>query len=237
MATPSSPLSPRPTHKLRKISSAHDLYKANKHQRDCINTTVEKIPMPKMDLARSRSLNAPKKARLPLVPSEMPFSSSVSARQRPMQSSHIRVASASDTSRRFASNPNDEDDDDDDVPLAATAGIMPLSAISSMHQKQPICRPSSLLNDHDEEDDKDLVPIAVLAQTEIKADQEEYLSAADKYKEKVKERLNLDDGNEDEDDDDIPISVAHMRSLRNQPQHKTRPDVMDMWMSPATQTV
>ncbi|KAF7729325.1 hypothetical protein EC973_004581 [Apophysomyces ossiformis] len=237
---PNSPLLPNHHHGIRKISSAHDLHKAAKHQRDRINATVERIPLPKVDLARSRSLNTPKKPRLPEVTSEVPLPSNNPARQAPRLGGHIRVASASDSTRRYdgSSRGKDDDDDDDDIPLAAAAGMIPLSA-ASKYRTNNKHRPSSLLNDNDEdEDDKDLVPIAVLTQKESIRDQDEYLSAADKYKEKVKERLNLDKGNnDDDDDDDIPISISHMRTLRNQPQQTSRPAVMDMWSSPATQMV
>lgn len=82
------------------------------------------------------------------------------------------------------------DDDDDDVPLG--------------YLQSPISRPSSLLSDHEEEDDMDLVPIAIL-NTDTLAIDGDYQTAADKYKEKVKQKLLFDDS--DTDDDDIPISL------------------------------
>ncbi|KAG1107005.1 hypothetical protein G6F42_016525 [Rhizopus arrhizus] len=94
----------------------------------------------------------------------------------------------------FKSTFNSDDDDDDDVPLG--------------YLQSPTSKPSSLLSDQEEDDDKDLVPIAVL---DIKPT-EEFQTAADKYKSKVKERLQFDDQPKDEedDDDDIPISLALM---------------------------
>lgn len=95
----------------------------------------------------------------------------------------------------FKSTFNSDDDDDDDVPLG--------------YLQSPTSKPSSLLSDQEEDDDKDLVPIAVL---DIKPT-EEFQTAADKYKSKVKERLQFDDqpkDEEDDDDDDIPISLALM---------------------------
>ncbi|KAI8890941.1 hypothetical protein K501DRAFT_235819 [Backusella circina FSU 941] len=86
----------------------------------------------------------------------------------------------------------DDDDSDDDIPLG--------------YLQSPVSKPSSLLSDQEEDDDKDLVPIAVFTQRKH-AEEEEYQTAADKYKERVKERLQLEEEEED-DDDDIPISLA-----------------------------
>ncbi|KAG2209542.1 hypothetical protein INT47_008386 [Mucor saturninus] len=88
------------------------------------------------------------------------------------------------------------EDDDDDVPLG--------------YLQSPISRPSSLLSDAEEEDDQDLVPIAILNTPAMKADtlaiESDYQTAADKYKEKVKQKLQFDE-TDSEDDDDIPISL------------------------------
>ncbi|KAI8148542.1 hypothetical protein BJV82DRAFT_592480 [Fennellomyces sp. T-0311] len=73
-------------------------------------------------------------------------------------------------------------DDDDDVPLAVTMR-------------------GGLLDDQAEEDDKDLVPIATALGT-----RSGMRSAADKYKEKVKQQLDMSS-----DDDDIPIQTAVSR--------------------------
>ncbi|KAI9010993.1 hypothetical protein CLU79DRAFT_709996, partial [Phycomyces nitens] len=84
-------------------------------------------------------------------------------------------------------------DDDDDMPLASTL----------LRQAKAN---RSLLNDEEEEDDKDLVPIATLSDcSPHKSPPVGLKSAAAKYKEKVQERLQLDD-------DDMPIQVARMRS-------------------------
>ncbi|GAN05985.1 hypothetical protein MAM1_0107c05461 [Mucor ambiguus] len=97
--------------------------------------------------------------------------------------------------KSYKPSPALDSDDDDDVPLG--------------YLQSPTSKPSSLLSDQEEDDDKDLVPIAVL---DIKPT-EEFQTAADKYKLKVKERLQFDDylsGEEQDDDDDIPISLALM---------------------------
>jgi hypothetical protein len=71
-------------------------------------------------------------------------------------------------------------DDDDDIPLG--------------YLQTPM-KQSSLLSDREEEDDHDLLPIAITTTTSLDCQ-----SAADKYKERVKEKLNM------EDDDNIPFS-------------------------------
>jgi hypothetical protein len=96
-----------------------------------------------------------------------------------------------------------EDDDDDDIPLADAMRRLPLSPRSPHHYqgfkspmsptrpKQPYYHPNpSLLNDDQDDDDEDLVPIAHLKLTD---DPSFLKSAADKYKQRVKERLWLDD--------------------------------------------
>ncbi|KAI9304157.1 hypothetical protein BJ944DRAFT_231542 [Cunninghamella echinulata] len=78
---------------------------------------------------------------------------------------------------------HDDDDDDDDIPLAAT--------LNKKIVHKPIS--TSLLNDQDDDDDDtDLIPIAILKQSNNKNNTEIYKSAADKYKEKVKEYLHID---------------------------------------------
>lgn len=86
--------------------------------------------------------------------------------------------------------PQQSDDDDDDVPLG--------------YLQSPISRPSSLLSDAEEDDDQDLVPIAVL-NTDTYTMEPDYQTAADKYKQKVKQKLQFNES--DSDDDDIPISL------------------------------
>lgn len=93
-----------------------------------------------------------------------------------------------------------DDADDDDIPLG--------------YLQSPISRPSSLLSDEEVDDDIDLIPIARLNRHEAKAAHEEYMTAADKYKEKVKERLHLED-DDDDDDDDIPISLSLSKKHNN----------------------
>lgn len=88
-----------------------------------------------------------------------------------------------------------DDDDDDDIPLG--------------YLQSPIS-PSSLLSDNEEEDDKDLVPIGILNHTEVL--ENDYQTAADKYKEKVKERLHIQD---DDDDDNIPISLLSCNNKKS----------------------
>ncbi|KAI8985963.1 hypothetical protein BDB01DRAFT_720706 [Pilobolus umbonatus] len=94
----------------------------------------------------------------------------------------------------------DDYNSDDDIPLG--------------YLQSPISKPSSLLNDEEEDDDKDLIPIAALAKPDTSSNHgiDEYQTAADKYKERVKERLQFEksDKQSDEDDDDIPISISLM---------------------------
>ncbi|KAG0164106.1 hypothetical protein DFQ28_010827 [Apophysomyces sp. BC1034] len=77
----------------------------------------------------------------------------------------------------------DDDDDDDDVPLGVT-GLVPFGA-TTLAEALIASKPCSLLSDHDEDDDEDLIPIALLHRSG------ELHSAAEKYKEKVMERLHM----------------------------------------------
>ncbi|EIE82044.1 hypothetical protein G6F46_007597 [Rhizopus delemar] len=99
--------------------------------------------------------------------------------QRKKVLKHLNTATVATFSRQ----------DDDDVPLVF------LQSLAS--------KSSSLLNDSGEDDDMDLIPIAKLNHL-LSNTQELYLTAADKYKEKVRERLLLDD-------DNIPISQNFSR--------------------------
>lgn len=97
----------------------------------------------------------------------------------PISTHHYRYPN----SPGYATN---KDDDDDDLPLAAVASPKTTPTASLLMQ-----------DDSEEEDDKDLVPIASLATGHPSG---QFLSAADKYKEKVKERLKMGI-----DDDEVPI--------------------------------
>ncbi|CAO3623054.1 unnamed protein product [Mucor hiemalis] len=176
---PQSPRSPqKPT--MRKFSSAHDLRKAGKLQQESIQqATIKPLPSPittkKKDLSRSKSLNNGQQSPRKLHASK--------SQQHLLMPTTPNVMALSRP--RWPPIMNRDDDDDDDIPLG--------------YLQSPVSRPSSLLSDEEEEDDKDLVPIAALESIDSPVD---YQTAADKYKEKVKERLQLDD-----DDDDIPISL------------------------------
>lgn len=185
---PQSPRSPQKP-SMRKFSSAHDLRKAAKLQQESIQqATIKPLPAPisttkKKDLSRSKSLNNGPQSPRKLHNSKsqqhllMPTTPNVMALSRPRWPP---IMNRDDSS---------SDDDDDDIPLG--------------YLQSPISRPSSLLSDKEIDDDKDLVPIAALESIDSPVD---YQTAADKYKEKVKERLQLDD-DDSEDDDDIPISL------------------------------
>ncbi|GAA5798050.1 hypothetical protein HPULCUR_003449 [Helicostylum pulchrum] len=183
------PVPPIPAHHqpMRKFSSAHDLQKAAKIQQNSINQ-AQCQPLPKRkDLSRSRSLNNTFPQKLQSSKSQQQLKSPISpnpmSRGRwPPSRNHIN--------NNNNNNNNNSSDDDDDIPLG--------------YLQSPISRPSSLLSDNEEEDDEDLIPIARL-NTDTSASDVDYQTAADKYKEKVKERLQLDE--EDSDDDDIPISL------------------------------
>lgn len=152
-----------PTRRIRKYASAHDLQKAQQKE--------------------YQALQANRHVPLPTPP------------RRAMGRTRIN-----------------DDDDDDDIPLADAMRRLPLSPRSPHHYhhqgikspmrsphpmsptrpKQPYYHPNaSLLNDEqDDDDDEDLVPIAHLKLTD---DPSFLKSAADKYKERVKERLRLED--------------------------------------------
>lgn len=168
---------------MRKFSSAHDLRKAAKLQQESMNQQVP-LPIQHEHLSRSRSLSAsPRRLR------------SSKSHQNLVKSPTTPTYTKSYKKPYKPSPALDSDNDDDDVPLG--------------YLQSPTSKPSSLLSDQEEDDDKDLVPIAVL---DIKPT-EEFQTAADKYKLKVKERLQFDDhlsGEEQDDDDDIPISLALM---------------------------
>lgn len=172
---PQSPRSPQKS-SMRKFSSAHDLRKAAKLQQESIQqATIKPLPAPisttkKKDLSRSKSLNNGPQSPRKLHNSKsqqhllMPTTPNVMALSRPRWPP---IMNRDDSS---------SDDDDDDIPLG--------------YLQSPISRPSSLLSDKEIDDDKDLVPIAALESIDSPVD---YQTAADKYKEKVKERLQLDD--------------------------------------------
>ncbi|KAI8362786.1 hypothetical protein BD560DRAFT_404096 [Blakeslea trispora] len=174
---------------VRKYPSAHDIRKAAKLQQDSIQqASAEKMPTqhkvqprPSPNMTRSRSASTSTHRRKPSPPPVMsPPLLPKQAIRHPLPVQH-------------------NDDDDDDVPL----GFL----------QSPISKPSSLLSDQDDEDDNDLVPIAVLTVSNSKqavVKDKDYQTAADKYKERVKERLHLDKEEDEEgnDDDDIPISLA-----------------------------
>ncbi|ORE02011.1 hypothetical protein BCV72DRAFT_339020 [Rhizopus microsporus var. microsporus] len=181
---PPIPVEHQSAHTMRKFSSAHDLRKTARLQQEALDKLppppVPKTPTtPKIDLSRSKSLNSyklhPSKSHQHLNSKYTKWPNTATAATFPIQ---------------YHSNSN-SDEDDDDIPL----GFL----------QSPISRPSSLLNDEDEDDDIDLIPIAKLNQDvhnyTNNTNNEEYLTAADKYKEKVKERLQLDD-------DNTPISLS-----------------------------
>ncbi|KAI9262072.1 hypothetical protein BY458DRAFT_515366 [Sporodiniella umbellata] len=158
------------------------------------------------DLRKAAKANLPPPPPIPPVPK---ISTSIQdlSRSRSLNSSRLKPSKSyqqlkcpkTATAATFPRRLHD-DDDDDDIPLG--------------YLQSPISKPSSLLSDKDDDDDIDLVPIAKLACQEVNAIHEEYMTAADKYKEKVIERLQLevDDG---DDDDDIPISLSLSKKLNN----------------------
>lgn len=184
---PPIPFQHKPT--MRKFSSAHDLQKVAKLQQDSINQAHTK-PLPKRkDLSRSRSLNntLPKVQQQQQQQLRSPVTPTVFSRYPrwpPVRNEYNSSSSHSD---------------DDNIPLG--------------YLQSPISKPSSLLSDNEDEDDEDLVPIAKL-NTDYTSDTMDYQTAADKYKEKVKERLQLDEDDSD-DDDDIPISLLSSKNLYN----------------------
>jgi hypothetical protein len=102
-------------------------------------------------------------------------------------------------------------DEEDNIPLAATNIAPPwlqnrrLSMGTGLHVNldQSIIH-SSLLDDDEEDDDEDHIPIAALSP--IRGD---FMTAADKYKEKVRERIFKDkassESSDEQEDDNIPI--------------------------------
>ncbi|CAO3581983.1 unnamed protein product [Absidia cylindrospora] len=184
---PSMPVPPTPkktistpTRRIRKYASAHDLEKT--HQKEYQELHANRhIPLPNSPIHHSRK------------------------------------------QAQFKNNNHDDDDDDIPLadamrrlPPGPPSPALPQSPSHSRHhrhhrqnitsptrplfhyqQQQPYYHPnSSLLNDDQEDDDEDLVPIARLkiADHHPQRDESSFLkSAADKYKEKVKERLLMDD--------------------------------------------
>ncbi|KAF7722354.1 hypothetical protein EC973_003198 [Apophysomyces ossiformis] len=76
-----------------------------------------------------------------------------------------------------------EDDNDDDIPLGIS-GLVPFGT-TTLAEALIANKSCSLLSDSYDEDDEDLVPIAMLSQSNG------LHSAAEKYKEKVMERLHM----------------------------------------------
>ncbi|KAI7895465.1 uncharacterized protein EV154DRAFT_495009 [Mucor mucedo] len=164
------------TSNMRKFSSAHDLRKAAKLQQECVIQ------------AQTQPLPPPQMRDLARSRS---FNGGQRSQRQPLSPVFMRPRWP-----RYQA----EEEDDDDVPLG--------------YLQSPISRPSSLLSDAEEEDDQDLVPIAILntaaaagtMKTDTFAIENDYQTAADKYKEKVKQKLQFDE-TDSEDDDDIPISL------------------------------
>ncbi|KAG2224404.1 hypothetical protein INT45_002943 [Circinella minor] len=100
--------------------------------------------------------------------------------------------------------PSDDEDSDDDIPLAVTMGTTPTRNNKNFF----------LLDGAEDDDDKDLIPIA----TALSMKGNGMLSAADKYKQKVKEQLDMSS----DEEDNIPIStmVSSRQSMRSGRQQK-----------------
>jgi hypothetical protein len=176
------PVPPIPLHhqqqpSMRKFSSAHDLRKAARLQQESIQQTVEK-PMPKPQVK------------------DISRSRSLSSPRLHASKSQQQLKSPTTPTRRRMIHVQNDSSDDDDIPLG--------------YLQSPISKPSSLLNDLEEDDDKDLIPIAAAIQSNTSSKPEEkkeqYQTAADKYKERVKERLQFNQ--DSDDDDDVPISLT-----------------------------
>ncbi|KAI8579012.1 hypothetical protein K450DRAFT_244550 [Umbelopsis ramanniana AG] len=112
-------------------------------------------------------------------------------------------------------------DEEDNIPLAATNIAPPwlqnrrLSMGTGLHVNldRSIIH-SSLLDDDEEEDDEDHIPIAILSPI-----RGEFMTAADKYKEKVRERMFKDqassESSDEQEDDNIPIQqIIQQRKQR-----------------------
>ncbi|KAI9476557.1 MAG: hypothetical protein EXX96DRAFT_577554 [Benjaminiella poitrasii] len=112
-------------------------------------------------------------------------------------SSHKLKQSRSQQQLRTRTKNCPETEDDDNIPLGF------------LHSPPAISKPSSLLNDQEDEDDNDLIPIAAaLATVKHFNEATNCQTAADKYKQRVKERLKFDAKGNGDDDDDIPISLV-----------------------------
>ncbi|KAI9247484.1 hypothetical protein BDA99DRAFT_526012 [Phascolomyces articulosus] len=149
-------------------------------------------------------------------PVMMPVPSNSTSRTGSPQRMHSPRIMPSQHSPRMSPHrivPSDDSDSDDDLPLAVTMGTTR----------------NNLLLDHggeEDEDDKDLVPIATALSVKGTGTM---LSAADKYKQKVKEQLDM--SNHSEDDDDVPIStMVSRRSMRAG--RRKRPGLQDTTFLP-----
>lgn len=112
-------------------------------------------------------------------------------------------------------------DEDDNIPLAAT-NMVPTwfhSSPKALQAKLAKINKLSLLDDEEEEDDEDHIPIAALG-SPMSPIRGEFMTAADKYKEKVRERIfgeKPSSSSSDEQEDNMPIQQAHdMRQARRQ---------------------
>lgn len=145
-------------------------------------------------LGRETNVTAPSSTNLPPpLPAIRKYASAHDLRKTTNLQRHsvqlmLQYLPSLDRSKSLSSKSIEPDiDDDDNIPLGY---LQPPIHLFEHYNKR-----SSLLSDREEEDDKDLLPIAITTTQELG-----FQSAADKYKERVKEKLNM------RDDDNTPIS-------------------------------
>jgi len=157
-------------------------------------------------LDRAKSMVAP---RGHAPPKEAPTSKSnpTSPRERNARGHKPAMSSSSSS------------DEDDNIPLAATtmapAWLQNKPLGKRIQLKVNLDRSmthSSLLDDDEEEDDEDLIPIAALSpMSPVRGD---FMTAADKYKEKVRDRIFRDkvssSSSDEQEEDNIPIQQTRM---------------------------
>ncbi|KAG2189502.1 hypothetical protein INT44_004644 [Umbelopsis vinacea] len=219
-----NPLPPVPS-----IPPEHQL--ATKLSKTSINSLSPKSPKYASDIDRRPKYSHEQERNDFTIQHSEPLERS---RSKPRAPSRSRTYGSKDTSplhsrRMRASTSQSSSDEEDNIPLAATNIAPPwlqnrrLSMGAGLHVNlDRSVMHSSLLDDDEEEDDEDHIPIAILSPI-----RGEFMTAADKYKEKVRERMFKDssESSDEQEDDNIPIQqIIQQRNQRRRSSSDDSPE-------------
>jgi hypothetical protein len=126
--------------------------------------------------------NYPPVSPPPLSPTNLSFATSLRPSWREMARSPTYQPASSISSTDDEQDDRSDSDSDDNAPLGLILSPRPID----------YGKPFSLLSDLDEDGDDDLVPIARLS---ISRENKHHMSAAEKYKQKVRAKLHMDNTN------------------------------------------